>query len=69
MVSTLLRAEVFLDLLSEAGAELLVLPVHREDGHALAAADDQMAPMARFKRAAVALQPPFELLTRHAPTE
>jgi hypothetical protein len=52
------------DPIDEPSAQLLLLAVHRKDRLLVFESHGQMAAMARFKRATLLGQPPFELLAR-----
>ena len=47
----LLQVELFLDLIHEAGAEFLVLPVHGHNRESVAAPNREMTTSTGFKRA------------------
>jgi hypothetical protein len=61
----LLEPQISFNRVDESCAELLLLAVHRQDRHLVAAPHDQMPTLAGFERAALSVEPTFELRARH----
>lgn len=61
----LFQSQLFFDRIHESRTELLLLPVHWDDRHFLAASSDLVPSMTGLKRAALLLQPSFEFLACH----